>query len=570
MELKNIEPTNILEKLKKSLIEDDKVKALHYAEIYEKLRDVNSTLFSGMRQVFLYLKDYKKARWYYHDEINPYELGRFYFYFGEYDKAAEEFTKWANKKNEPGAENNLLIQLLFVQGEYERLVSFMEKSFNSNSYLQSYLFKLLTISLINLSKNTTFVEFESYFKKNHINLYELVCRRTQLQTLFLKYSHFSNTTELEKIKTGLCSFPGISLKKIIPEINYFIEYGNKKGILLIDIYENDPIMKRIKERFTPYKEVRNAFHIFDKIVSREIKSEPKYVTKYQLDGLIDYYLLSENFSEALKLVRIKDSKGVYGFLLLINLLLITENDITAADFVDWQLLFLGKPLSKLVLGIKDDFINFVDERINLIKKKEGGKFIDFLKKGFINISPDYLQNPTLLSGIGSTYNTIYESSPLFKSIKNKKIIWATIDLGEKGGTCCQKYFKNIENEFRESLGIRFKEFGSESEATVYYFVKKVLSSMNIILQYSPEWLKPQKIDLFIEELNLAIEYQGQQHFYPIEYFGGKEAFKVVRENDKRKLELIKAMGVNLEYITYNENIEIRVNEIIKKYWREYV
>ena len=147
---------------------------------------------------------------------------------------------------------------------------------------------------------------------------------------------------------------------------------------------------------------------------------------------------------------------------------------------------------------------------------------------------------------------------------SKEIIPASIDL-ENGSACCQKYFKDVENEFRESLGIRFKEFGSDSEVSVYFFVKKLLPSHTIILQYSPDWLKPQRMDLFIKELNLAIEYQGEQHFSPIDYFGGEKQFKMLLENDNRKYELAKAMGVNLEYIRHDENIETRVNEIIKKY-----
>ncbi len=139
-------------------------------------------------------------------------------------------------------------------------------------------------------------------------------------------------------------------------------------------------------------------------------------------------------------------------------------------------------------------------------------------------------------------------------------------MDDNGCACCNKYFKDIENDFRSSLGIRFREFGSDSEATVYYFVNKYLPTHNIMLQYSPDWLKPQRIDLFIKELNLAIEYQGEQHFFAIEYYGGEAAFKKHQENDAKKYLLCEATGIKLEYINYSENIGLKVKEILARYY----
>ena len=67
--------------------------------------------------------------------------------------------------------------------------------------------------------------------------------------------------------------------------------------------------------------------------------------------------------------------------------------------------------------------------------------------------------------------------------------------------------------------------------------KKFSNQFTIISQGSPEWLKPQRFDIFIPEINLAIEYQGEQHFYPVD-FGGKGkkyAQKQFQENLKRDI-----------------------------------
>lgn len=61
-------------------------------------------------------------------------------------------------------------------------------------------------------------------------------------------------------------------------------------------------------------------------------------------------------------------------------------------------------------------------------------------------------------------------------------------------------------------------------------------------------------DVFICGLNIAIEYQGKQHFEPVEIFGGEEHFKNQVVRDKLKQELSRKNGVTLIYINYWEDI----------------
>ena len=37
--------------------------------------------------------------------------------------------------------------------------------------------------------------------------------------------------------------------------------------------------------------------------------------------------------------------------------------------------------------------------------------------------------------------------------------------------------------------------------------------------------KKQHIDIFIKDINTAIEYQGEQHYKPVERFGGAASLK---------------------------------------------
>lgn len=61
-------------------------------------------------------------------------------------------------------------------------------------------------------------------------------------------------------------------------------------------------------------------------------------------------------------------------------------------------------------------------------------------------------------------------------------------------------------------------------------------------------------DVFIAGLNIAIEYQGKQHFEPVEFFGGEDAYKKTVERDILKKQLSTKHGINLVYINYWEEI----------------
>ena len=70
-------------------------------------------------------------------------------------------------------------------------------------------------------------------------------------------------------------------------------------------------------------------------------------------------------------------------------------------------------------------------------------------------------------------------------------------------------------------------------------------------QVSPSWLGRQHLDVFIEELSLAFEYNGEQHYRPIEFFGGQEQFNKQCELDQRKQKLCDTHGVELIVIPFD-------------------
>ena len=93
--------------------------------------------------------------------------------------------------------------------------------------------------------------------------------------------------------------------------------------------------------------------------------------------------------------------------------------------------------------------------------------------------------------------------------------------------------------------------------------RKILSELkknynNIIYQYRPQWLynktSPQSLDFYIPDYNIAIEYQGRQHFYPNKIFGGDKEFIKIQERDKRKYQKCLENNVKIFYISFEKNV----------------
>ena len=69
----------------------------------------------------------------------------------------------------------------------------------------------------------------------------------------------------------------------------------------------------------------------------------------------------------------------------------------------------------------------------------------------------------------------------------------------------------------------------------------------------PSFLNGLQLDCYNEELGLALEYQGQQHFELVDYFHNDEGvFKEQIKRDKRKKKLCDKHGVTLIYLTYKD------------------
>lgn len=101
-------------------------------------------------------------------------------------------------------------------------------------------------------------------------------------------------------------------------------------------------------------------------------------------------------------------------------------------------------------------------------------------------------------------------------------------------------------------------------------VKSILENHNVIFKEQfiiPELSKYMKFDfaIFDSQNNLIqlIEYNGEQHYKPIEKWGGEEQFIIQQERDMRKKEYCKNHNIPLVIIPYWEFDNISIKSLIQ-------
>ena len=90
-------------------------------------------------------------------------------------------------------------------------------------------------------------------------------------------------------------------------------------------------------------------------------------------------------------------------------------------------------------------------------------------------------------------------------------------------------------------------------------VRQWLEQFNIEYEYQKVFddcrdKKPLPFDFYLSFYNSAIEYQGGQHYFAVDFFGGKEGFERQIKHDNIKKEYCKQNNIRLLCIGYDEDI----------------
>lgn len=118
---------------------------------------------------------------------------------------------------------------------------------------------------------------------------------------------------------------------------------------------------------------------------------------------------------------------------------------------------------------------------------------------------------------------------------------------------CGSIYKVQPNHFLH--GTRCPYCNSPKGETI---ISKILNNLNI--NYEPQKtfddlkdVQPLSYDFYIPDQSILIEYQGRQHYEPVDHFGGKAQFKLQQKHDKLKADYAKDHSYNLITVPYTED-----------------
>ena len=205
-----------------------------------------------------------------------------------------------------------------------------------------------------------------------------------------------------------------------------------------------------------------------------------------------------------------------------------------------------KNISKIIDYGSDVYRYYIKNKL----KKEYEYMIriyEILKDTYSNKDKELVEFLTKEFGVFSVDWLATKVDPYRKQAKIKhplgleKSILKNYDLGIS--TLYQEALLNDEDK------VRWK-----SEFSLFRLINEHFS--DAIYQYRCLWLGQQSLDIFLPNKNIAIEYQGEQHYKSIEIFGGKEGLKATKDRDKRKRKLCKENKVKLIEWKYDYPINI--------------
>jgi len=120
-----------------------------------------------------------------------------------------------------------------------------------------------------------------------------------------------------------------------------------------------------------------------------------------------------------------------------------------------------------------------------------------------------------------------------------------------------EFFAEMEARYRAEMGLPARGEGWVSEIHLVRCVEAALPDVEIVRQARPPWLGGgQSLDILIPSLEVAIEYQGEQHYVALEHWGGEAGLAGRRDLDERKRDACLRAGVRLVEWRYDEPVTV--------------
>ena len=92
-----------------------------------------------------------------------------------------------------------------------------------------------------------------------------------------------------------------------------------------------------------------------------------------------------------------------------------------------------------------------------------------------------------------------------------------------------------------------------NETSLYEFINSHISE-KVVREKRFPWLGLKSLDIYIPKYNIAIEYQGKQHFMPLDFFGGEKAYQETIKRDELKFKLCQINNIHLFYFSKEKEL----------------
>lgn len=224
---------------------------------------------------------------------------------------------------------------------------------------------------------------------------------------------------------------------------------------------------------------------------------------------------------------------------LINLYYTDEKSYIPGKLFN-EILPIHSKLTPFGQEFETEIENFIIQKVNHEYKETGTNFVSSLMK----IGKTRLHVPSTHDGSFRDNFDIFTAKPNEYKVK--------------------KFIKQCENEWRELQDLPLIGEGWIHETQLRKMLQETFSNTVVEAHARPEFLGQQHYDVYFPKYKIACEYQGDQHFRAVSYFGGEKSLELNKERDARKKKISDDNKVTLIYVMPDYDPQKLVEKIARK------
>lgn len=258
---------------------------------------------------------------------------------------------------------------------------------------------------------------------------------------------------------------------------------------------------------------------------------------YIYPSLITNYKLIGEFEKAWQIIKETNKVDLFSFLEF-------QNHLSKSLFSEVGIMFFAQKWVLTDFG-QDNLDTIVAIANKTVLESESGQNSNFTDVFFVN---QEIECSIINEGLNlkfqsdldlEYYSTFFSSNEEYQIAKEKHISSGNYSgfpmiIREAILAESNKILRNAEDEFRLLNGMPKIGEGWINETRLYYEISKYFVGYKVVQHASPTWLGRQHLDIYFPIENVGIEYQGIQHYRPVEFFGGELAYEKTKERDSRK------------------------------------